>query len=104
MRSAVFERQEEGVRAILHEAKSRESNDNLSAQILTIDQLPDADENEFYRKLTELPFPPSLEPGMVLDGYRILREVHASNRTQIYLALDTETNSRGVMKLSLINI
>jgi len=92
-----------GVRAILREAKSRESNDNLSAQILTIDQLPDADENEFYRKLTELPFPPSLEPGMVLDGYRILREVHASNRTQIYLALDTETNSRVVLKTPSVN-
>lgn len=92
-----------GVRAILHEAKIRESNDNLSAQILTIDQLPDADENEFYRKLTELPFPPSLEPGMVLDGYRILREVHASNRTQIYLALDTETNSRVVLKTPSVN-
>jgi serine/threonine protein kinase len=94
---------EEAVRAILHEAKSRESNDNLSAQILTIDQLPDADENEFYRKLTELPFPPSLEPGMVLDGYRILREIHASNRTQIYLALDTKTNSRVVLKTPSVN-
>jgi serine/threonine protein phosphatase PrpC len=94
---------EKGVRAILHEAKSRKSNDNLSAQILTIDQLPDGDENEFYRKLTELPFPPALEPGMVLDGYRILREIHASNRTQIYLALDTETNSRVVLKTPSVN-
>jgi len=91
------------VRAILHEAKSRESNDNLSAQILTIDQLPDTDENEFYRKLTALPFPPPLEPGMVLDGYRILREIHASNRTQIYLALDTETGSRVVLKTPSVN-
>jgi serine/threonine protein phosphatase PrpC len=94
---------EEAVRAILHEAKSRESNDNLSAQILTIDQLPDTDENEFYRKLTALPFPPPLEPGMVLDGYRILREIHASNRTQIYLALDTETSSRVVLKTPSVN-
>jgi len=94
---------EEAVRAILHEAKSRESNDNLSAQILTIDQLPDTDENEFYRKLTALPFPPPLEPGLVLDGYRILREIHASNRTQIYLALDTETGSRVVLKTPSVN-
>jgi serine/threonine protein kinase len=94
---------EEGVRAILQDAKSRESNDNLSAQILTVHQLPDADENEFYRKLTELPFPPSLEPDMVLDGYRILREIHASNRTQIYLALDTVTNNRVVLKTPSIN-
>jgi len=94
---------EECVQAILHEAKSRESNDNLSAQILIIDQLPDTDENEFYRKLTALPFPPPLEPGMVLDGYRILREIHASNRTQIYLALDTGTSRRVVLKTPSVN-
>lgn len=94
---------EEGVRSIIHEAKNRESNDNLSAQILSIEQLPEADENEFYRKLTELPFPPALEPGMVLDGYRILREIHASKRTQIYLALDTESDCRVVLKTPSVN-
>ena len=32
--------------------------------------LPNLDENEFYRELTDLPFPPPLESGMVLDGYQ----------------------------------
>ncbi len=94
---------EEGVKAIIRKAAINHSNDNLSAQLLYIQDLPEADEHEFFRKLTQLPFPPPLEPGMVLDGYRILRELHASNRTQVYLALDTETDSEVVLKTPSVN-
>ncbi len=94
---------EAGVDAIIRQATVGKSNDNLSAQILFIEQLPAAAEHEFYEKLTELPFPPQLEPGMVLDGYRILRELHASNRTQVYLALDTETDGKVVLKTPSVN-
>ena len=94
---------EQGVAAIIEAATGNHSNDNLSAQILVVEQLPDASEVEFYRRLTELPFPPPLEPGMVLDGYRILRELHASKRTQVYLALDTETDTRVVLKTPSVN-
>ncbi len=94
---------EAGVDAILRKATARKSDDNISAQILYIDALPDGSENEFFQKLTELPFPPPLEPGMVLDGYKVLREIHASKRTQIYLALDTETDSRVILKTPSLN-
>ncbi len=94
---------EKAVDAIVRRAAMNDSNDNLSAQLLYIEELPDGDEQEFFRKLTRLPFPPPLEPGMVLDGYRILRELHASNRTQIYLALDTETDTEVVLKTPSVN-
>ncbi|MEE9421730.1 MAG: bifunctional protein-serine/threonine kinase/phosphatase, partial [Gammaproteobacteria bacterium] len=94
---------ETGVDVILRKAKILESNDNLTAQLLRVEQLPNLDENEFYRELTELPFPPPLESGMVLDGYRILRELHASKRTQVYLALDTETDQKVVLKTPSVN-
>ncbi len=94
---------ETGVGAILRKAKTLASNDNLTAQLLRVEHLPNLDENEFYRELTELPFPPPLESGMVLDGYRILRELHASKRTQIYLALDTETGHKVVLKTPSVN-
>ncbi len=94
---------EEGVNIIIRKAAQNNSNDNLSAQLLYIDDLPAGDEHEFFRKLTELPFPPPLEPGMVLDGYRVLRELHASSRTQVYLALDTETDTRVVLKTPSVN-
>ncbi|HHH44101.1 MAG TPA: bifunctional protein-serine/threonine kinase/phosphatase [Gammaproteobacteria bacterium] len=94
---------EAGVGAIIRKATLNHSNDNLSAQLLYIADLPAGNEHEFFRKLTQLPFPPPLEPGMVLDGYRILRELHASNRTQVYLALDTETDTRVVLKTPSVN-
>jgi len=94
---------EKGVGVLLRKAAANASNDNLSAQIVYVESLPAGDENEFYRKLTELPFPPPLEPGMVLDGYKILREIHASSRTQVYLALDTKTDDRVVLKTPSVN-
>ncbi|VAW75532.1 Serine/threonine protein kinase [hydrothermal vent metagenome] len=94
---------EEGAKVIVRKAVINQSNDNLSAQLLCINDLPQGDEHEFFRKLTQFPFPPPLEPGMVLDGYRILREVHASNRTQVYLALDTETDTQVVLKTPSVN-
>ena len=32
---------------------------------------------------------------MVFDGYRIVRELHGSSRSHIYLAVDIETDARG---------
>jgi serine/threonine protein kinase len=40
---------------------------------------------------------------MVLDGYEIIRELHASKRTQIYLALERETHTRVVLKTPSVN-
>ena len=40
---------------------------------------------------------------MILDGYKILREIHASKRTQLYLALDEETGKQVVLKTPSVN-
>jgi len=84
-------------------AYQNNSPDNLTVQIVRIDSLPTQDVNDFYQKLTELPFPPPLSVGMSLDGYRILRELHASSRSQLYLALDEETQKEVVLKTPSIN-
>ncbi len=94
---------EQAARALVEAALARGSSDNATCQVFTIDSLPEIDEETFYRQLVELPFPPPLENGMVLDGYRILRELHASSRSQVYLALDTETNERVVLKTPSVN-
>jgi serine/threonine protein kinase/serine/threonine protein phosphatase PrpC len=74
------------------------SDDNLTIQIVRIDELPNQDADALYQQLTELPFPPELDARMVFDGYRIIREVHASNRSHVYLALDEQNNERVVIK------
>ncbi len=79
-------------------ASKNNSDDNLTCQILKVEQLPLVKEDEIMRRHANLPFPPPLEVGMVLDGYRIEEELQASARTQIYLAYDTQTERRVILK------
>ena len=88
---------------LLQEAADNHSNDNLTCQIFRITHLPAENEHEFYDKLTELPFPPPLEAGMILDGYKILRHLFSNKRTEVYLAQDTDNDQRLVLKAPSVN-
>ncbi|MGK2915778.1 MAG: protein kinase domain-containing protein [Porticoccaceae bacterium] len=79
------------------------SLDNVTCQIVRFDRLPTVADDEVLRKLTELPFPPELSAGMKIDGYRILREIHASKRTQVYVAMDEDTGEQVVLKTPSVN-
>ena len=83
---------------IVQQAQDNKSDDNLSCQLLRIDEIPLAMEDEVLRRYTNLPFPPPLDAGMVLDAYKIEAELHASTRTQIYRALDTKSNTQVILK------
>ncbi|MBT3812006.1 MAG: bifunctional protein-serine/threonine kinase/phosphatase [Gammaproteobacteria bacterium] len=87
---------------VVHSLKQG-SLDNVSCQLLRIDQLPSQDADEIFSKLTALPFPPELYEGVVLDGYRITRELHASSTSQLYLAIDTDTDEKVVIKTPSVN-
>lgn len=91
-------------RRIAQEAYAQGSRDNLTVQIVRIDALPRQGTIELYRQLSELPPPPILEPRKVFDGYRILRELHNSSRSHIYLAADEETNARVAIKIPSIDL
>jgi len=84
--------------AILNQALNKGSDDNLTCQIIRIESLPQAKEDEVLRRHANLPFPPPLDVGMILDGYKIEAELHASNRTQIYKAFDTQTKTWVILK------
>jgi len=93
----------EAAKQIVQQAYDNGSLDNLTCQIVRFNALPDPDENEVYRKLSELPFPPDLEPGMKMDGYLIKREIHASSRCQVYLAEDMDSGETVVIKTPSVN-
>jgi len=98
-----YDNPERATKEIVKKALGNGSNDNVTCQICRIENLPDLNEEEFYRHLTELPFPPPLEADMILDGFKILREIHATKRSQVYVALNLETNERVVIKTPSIN-
>lgn len=91
-------------KVIVEEAYQQGSADNLTAQIIRVNELPSQNVSEIYEQLTELPFPPALEARMLFDGYRIIREVHFSNRSHVYLALDEETNTQVIIKIPSVDL
>lgn len=84
--------------ALIALAAQNHSDDNLSCQLLRVEALPALKEDEVLRRQSQLPFPPPLSPGMVLDRYRIEAEMHASKRTQIYRAFDLENGTQVILK------
>jgi serine/threonine protein kinase/serine/threonine protein phosphatase PrpC len=84
--------------ALVALALAQGSDDNLTCQVFRIDALAPADSGSMQQALHALPFPPSLRVGSVLDGYKILSELHASPRSQVYLVRDTASSERYVMK------
>ncbi|MFO1423643.1 MAG: bifunctional protein-serine/threonine kinase/phosphatase [Candidatus Competibacteraceae bacterium] len=90
-------------RALTAAARAAGSSDNLTCQLLRVDDLPLPDAESVFRQLIELPMPPELEPGIILDGYRILREIHASPTSQLYLAVDTASGKQVALKTPSVN-
>ncbi len=88
---------------IVRKAQTNGSPDNVTCQLIIINELPSQDISNVYQQLTELPFPPELAEGMILDGYRVIREVSSSNRSQLYLVDDTETRMKLIMKTPSVN-
>ncbi len=95
---------EQAASLILEHAYQQGSTDNLSIQIVRIDQLPSQSADEVYQQITTLPFPPELKARMQFDGYEILRELHNSHRSHIYLAVDIETQEKVVLKVPSIDL
>ncbi|HZA92284.1 MAG TPA: bifunctional protein-serine/threonine kinase/phosphatase [Gemmatimonadales bacterium] len=90
--------------AIVQEALRAGSRDNLTVQIVRIEAVPDGDAGEFMAEAAELVPPPLPEPGGVLDGYRILRQLHSSSRSHVYLALDPETDTPVALKVPSVDL
>ena len=91
-------------KAIVKQAYNQGSPDNLTVQIVRVDELPDGEAGEVFGQASDLPLPPLLEARMVFDGYRIVRQIHGSSRSHVYLAVDTETEDIVVIKIPSIDL
>ncbi|MDQ2076006.1 bifunctional protein-serine/threonine kinase/phosphatase [Marinimicrobium sp. ABcell2] len=81
---------------IVEHALAQGSDDNLTVQIARVLSLPEG--TGAVQDLIELPPPPLLDQGKTLDGYQILRKLHASSRSHVYLAKDSLTGEKLVLK------
>ncbi len=83
---------------IVNAALKNGSDDNVTVQVMRVAELPEKSAVEAYRDLNQLPFPPALHARMQFDGYSIVRRLHASARSHVYLAVDNDTNEQVVIK------
>ena len=95
---------DEAARAIVEQACERGSPDNLTVQIVRVDELPESRASEAFGQSSELPLPPLLEARMAFDGYTIVRELHGSSRSHIYLAVDNDTGTTVTIKIPSIDL
>ncbi|SFG19790.1 bifunctional protein-serine/threonine kinase/phosphatase [Neptunomonas qingdaonensis] len=94
----------DAAKIIVKTAFDQGSPDNLTLQIIRVDSLPQLNTNELHQQIDELPFPHILEAREQFDGYTILREVHATSRSHVYLAQDSETNAQVIIKTPSIDL
>lgn len=79
-----------------------DSKDNLSAQLISVSQLPTQAIDDVYHKLASRPFPPPMEVGMRLDDYEIIKVIHQSQRSQVYVVKNSQGEVR-CMKTPSVN-
>ena len=89
---------QQAAEALVAEALANGSDDNLTVQLLRIDSLPSGQAAELHRQFADLPLPPVLEPGKVIDGLRVIRQLHASARSHVYLVQDQASGAQMVLK------
>lgn len=95
---------DKAAKAVVELAFELGSKDNLTVQIVRVDELPESGASEVFGQPRELPLPPLLEARQVFDGYRIVRELHGSSRSHIYLAVDIESEDVVTIKIPSIGL
>ena len=78
---------DEAAARLVQRALDNGSPDNLTVQFVRIESLRAREAHELLQRMADLPFPPpQLAPRSDFDGYRIVRELHGSSRSHVYLA------------------
>jgi len=95
---------DQAARQIAAEALRQGSTDNLTIQIVRVEQLPDPGLEELHHQASALPFPPELHPRMMFDGYEIARELHGSSRSHVYVAVDSGSGKHVALKVPSVDL
>ena len=90
-------------KAIVAEAFRNGSADNLTVQVVRVDALPRAEGGEALAQGAALALPPLLEARGKFEGYTVVRQIHASSRSHIYLCLDDADGTQAAVKIPSID-
>lgn len=84
--------------ALVDAAEARGAEDDMTVQLVRIDTVPPAGADPFPPLRKGLALPPPLAPRMQFEGYTVVRELHASARSHVYLAVDDATGLQVALK------
>ena len=74
------------------------SEDNCTALVANILELPHESLRDNVACIAELPLPPRLKPGQSIDGLEVIDVIHDSRITMLYLVHDPVTGQRCALK------
>lgn len=84
---------------IVEHAYQQGSTDNLTIQIIQVKQLPEVQSHDLLPEYSQLAFVPQLHAPTQFEGYQIIRELHASHRSILYLAHELGQKQPLVIKI-----
>jgi len=90
---------DDAARKLCEAALEAGSSDNLTTQIVRIESLPGGELEELLEFGPSLPTAPQLTAGERFEGYTVLRSLHASARSHVYLARDEADGRQVVLKV-----
>lgn len=84
--------------ALVASAQAHGADDDMTVQILRIDALPEPESHLLPALREGLSLPPPLSPRARFEGFTVVREVHASARSHVHLAVDDLTGQQVALK------
>ncbi|MGB0468127.1 MAG: protein kinase domain-containing protein [Pontibacterium sp.] len=94
---------EQRAEELVNQALLNGSDDNLTALLVSVDQLPRETLDESHNRVTQLVIPPVLQTGHSIDGYEVLEVIFSGTRSHMYRVKDTETGKHYVLKSPSVN-
>lgn len=84
---------------IVEHAYQQGSTDNLTIQIIKVQKLPQINAHDIVPEYTQLAFVPELSVPIQFDGYQLIREIHVSHRSILYLAHEIDRQQLFIIKV-----
>lgn len=85
-------------RQLVEMARARGSTDDATVLLLRVEALPEDGLPQPLRRREGLALPPPLQPGMLFEGFRVLRALQVTARSHIHLAVDDASGQHLVLK------
>lgn len=86
-------------RDIVTRALANGSDDNLTVQIVRVDSVPAESAHDVLLGLDQLKAAEVAQIPCDIDGFRVVREIHVTDRSEVYVAIDTESGEHVALKV-----